>query len=394
MEQVNNLHSKNGSPIGNFIFVISILLILGTTNSLFSSVNKVGLLSLFSVLGLTNLFLIQYYATKKVIYKYHVRLMALVTVYVLVGLTGLVDHTTARGFITLTQFVALLNMFIFFTLIDWTSSRLMIMRIASIIFVLFHFAIWILQGMPHPFGSIYPSNNLIGSYIYLMMFFILLKPKSKFSLLMILISLLLIYAGDSRSIFIAIAISTIVYFSWHIISKNYLTMLSFIIGVFTLIISFTFIYPKLNLYWSKFYYYDQLSLIYTGKNLHSGREEIWSQLINIIFEKPMLGHGTGILVREVLSTGVSAHNLYLQTALQNGLIGLAILIILFMFIWVSFIKNKQDRIVRLSASFFIGILFYQVFEVSLTQNQLSTGIIQWLIIAIGTSSIINRKSNP
>lgn len=55
MEQINNINSRTGTAIGNFIFFISVLLILGTTNSLFSSINKVGLLSLATILGLTNL---------------------------------------------------------------------------------------------------------------------------------------------------------------------------------------------------------------------------------------------------------------------------------------------------------------------------------------------------
>ncbi|GKV64674.1 hypothetical protein NCCP2331_08270 [Sporosarcina sp. NCCP-2331] len=123
----------------------------------------------------------------------------------------------------------------------------------------------------------------------------------------------------------------------------------------------------------------------------SGREAIWVPLIEIINNHPFIGHGPGVTTEHVMSLDFSSHNLYLQVALQNGYIGLALLLLLFFIIWISFWKVRKDNTIKLVSSFFIAILIHQLFEVSFTQNQLTVGMLQWLIISVGFSVLLAKK---
>ena len=65
-------------------------------------------------------------------------------------------------------------------------------------------------------------------------------------------------------------------------------------------------------------------------------------------------------------------------------------------IWSLYYLNKKNKIVKISASYFVGVLIHQVFELSLTQNNLPFGLIAWVIIAIGIkySLFYNEPVSP
>ena len=69
--------------------------------------------------------------------------------------------------------------------------------------------------------------------------------------------------------------------------------------------------------------------------------------------------------------------------LQAGIVSLVVLGVTLWSIWLSLYNKRKDTIVRLAGSFLLGALVHEAFEVSLTQNNLTVGIIIWSIIAIG-----------
>lgn len=144
--------------------------------------------------------------------------------------------------------------------------------------------------------------------------------------------------------------------------------------------------------WDNFYKLNEITINLTGKPLMTGRNTIWAQLVDVISLKPWLGYGASVLPEDFLSISFSAHNLYLQTALQTGIIGVVLLAIFFFFIWKSFWENRHDSKIILVASFFIGIIMHQSFEVTLTQNYFSIGLLQWIIIAMGLHYSLNKNS--
>lgn len=121
----------------------------------------------------------------------------------------------------------------------------------------------------------------------------------------------------------------------------------------------------------------------------SGRNDIWIVLSEMIKEHPLFGHGMSTVASDLIGNDKSAHNLYLNTLIQIGYIGFACVIIILFIIWMRLTSIRNDFFVRLSGAYMIGILIHQNFEITLFQNQLSIGILQWLIMAIGLSRIFN-----
>lgn len=241
------------------------------------------------------------------------------------------------------------------------------------------------------------NTNTIGSYVYFLSFFPLLylvgyaKNLKKTSILLISsITLFAVLAVDARSILLSAAFGFMTFSLWKFItSRKILFNLYFI-----LILVFNYfvivIYPNMR-YWSNFQELNELSLRFTGKDLMSGRNTIWVQLVDIISLKPWFGYGSSIEPEDFLTHSLSAHNLYIQIGLQVGLIGVSLLILFFFVIWKSFWKNRFDIKVRLTSCFFVGILIHQTFEVTLTQNQFSIGLVQWLIVAFGLSFTLKKN---
>ena len=128
-----------------------------------------------------------------------------------------------------------------------------------------------------------------------------------------------------------------------------------------------------------------------GKSLFTGRERLWPFLATLISRHPLLGYGPGALPAAFLDTDRSSHSLYLQISLQSGVFGLVLFLLLMGRIWSFYWVGRDDPIVRLSGAFLTGILVHQTFEVSLTQNELPIGLVQWLILGMGVSQILKRQ---
>jgi O-antigen ligase len=130
---------------------------------------------------------------------------------------------------------------------------------------------------------------------------------------------------------------------------------------------------------------QELSLRMTGQNLFSGRHLFWDDLGAAISARPWFGYGAGATAEAITGYSWSSHNLYLQTALQTGVVGLGLLVFFLWTIWAQFRPGYTDIGARVAASFFAGVLVHQVFEVSLTQNNIATGFLAWIIVSIGLS---------
>lgn len=370
---------KNQSKgINLIILFLFIMMFFSTFNGASPNLKVIGFISLFITL-LSTLFLTLYhFSTKGEIYKTHLKIIVPALTMFLIMLVGLYNNYTSDAFIVIFQFVTLISFFIFSSLIRWDNHKFKLAQNLSIIFIVF---------LP-----IFADTDFIGAYMILPLFFaFVVKRRSFLRFIIILSSLSLIYAAGMRAVFLLLLSAFVTYIFWSFISKSLFRYILFFGTVISGLLAIIFIYPKL-IYWHKYYELEYFVRQYTGKNLMSGRNRLWETLTDIINLKPFLGHGTGISPSDVTTINLSAHNLYLQTALQNGWIGLSVLIILFFVIWLIYYKSKRQRSTRLSASFFIGILVYQSFEVVLTQNKTDTALLFWLIISIGVSNSIFNKT--
>ncbi len=243
------------------------------------------------------------------------------------------------------------------------------------------------------------NTNVIGSYAFYLSFFPLLylvgytKNLKKSRILLIFVLMLaVISATDTRSVLLSVAFGILTFFLWKFISsrKIFFNLYFFLIMAFNYFV--IVVYPKMYT-WDNFHTLNNLSLQITGKPLLTGRNTIWSQLVDLITIKPLLGYGSSVVPENFLSTSLSAHNLYLQIGLQTGLTGLILLLLFLFIIWESFWKNRYDPKVILVSSFFISILIHQTFEVTLTQNQFGIGLLQWMIIGFGLNYSLNKPKN-
>lgn len=241
------------------------------------------------------------------------------------------------------------------------------------------------------------NSNVIGSYAYLIAFFPLLyligySKNLKKSRILLIFSLMLftIIATDTRSVLLSIFFGFVTFILWKLITTRKVIFNLYFFSILAINYFIVVVYP--NMYkWDNFYQLNELSLNLTGKPIMTGRNTIWAQLVDIISLKPWTGYGSSVVPEDFLSTSLSAHNMYLQIALQTGVIGIVLLLIFFYFIWKAFWKNRQDTRVTLSASFLVSILIHQSFEVTLTQNQFGIGLLQWIIIAFGLNYALNKN---
>lgn len=243
------------------------------------------------------------------------------------------------------------------------------------------------------------NTNTIGSFAFYLSFFPLLflagyaKGLRKTSMLLVFgMTILIIYASDTRSILLSAGFGFMTFILWKLITKYKVLYYTY----FALIILFNYfiivVYP--NLYkWEHFYTVNDLSLQLTGKPIMTGRNTIWAQILDLIEKNLWFGHGSNVIPEDFLSTSLSAHNLYLQIGLQSGLIGILLLLFFFFTIWKTLWKNKKDPRVMISSCFFISIIVHQTFEVTLTQNQFSIGLLQWMIVGFGLAFALNKSNH-
>lgn len=147
--------------------------------------------------------------------------------------------------------------------------------------------------------------------------------------------------------------------------------------IFYTILDTTSIGKKIELY----------SMRLFNKNLFSGRQNVWPFVIELIKNQPVIGYGLSASPSSILGIPISCHSLYLQTALQGGLVLLSILVLLVSEIIKTIAKSSCNvKIVALV----IAYMFNEAFEITLTQNLLPVGIIAWFIFGLGCKTKNNE----
>lgn len=242
--------------------------------------------------------------------------------------------------------------------------------------------------------NIIGTNTASLAFIICIYFCLLiyLKTKTKRSLIFVILFFTFIIINRARTSILVTAFSVIVYFCWGIITKKKFVYRLFII----LLILMVFVFIYLYTYSEDIEFFNilnEFSRKYFNKNFHSGRNIIWKNSFVFINEKPFLGYGSGIVPDDIFdNSGNSTHSFYIQVLLQVGWLGMMFWCLLFYSIWDMFWHTRMNKATRLSASFFVGILIQNMFELTFYSNKISIGIMQWLVVAIGISRA-GRYSN-
>ncbi|MHD0382986.1 O-antigen ligase family protein [Staphylococcus simulans] len=374
------------------LIFIMILLYVGTLNAIGTS--KVGLIALALSVAASGLNFIYTIIKTKEFKVAHLVVLFVSFLYLIIAIFSGRDGSFIKELINPVQYLACVVVLCSFSFSKMKISIMNKLFWVSTLFIIFHFVIWLLQGLPSQFKSIYPSSNLVGPYMFIALYFILLKllgtKKKIFASVILFLGIMVLLASDTRSVLLSMFIGFLVFVFWKFISKNFMTGTVFFGTFMTFIFLVIFLYPSLP----KWRYYSVVETWmrdHTGKSLMSGRAEIWSLLNNHLSLKPYFGYGPSTVASDLIGMQASSHNLYMNIALQVGIIGLIIFILLLYFIFIMMITKNKTVISRLSSAFFIAILTHQIFEITLIQNQLSIGLFQWAIIGIGLSPLLSVR---
>ena len=316
--------------------------------------------------------------------------LGLIVVYVM----GLISGGITSSALTIVSQLSLLMIFFFaMVTIKWSGSALQIFAIGSSVFVFCNLLFWIHAGGPALFSSYMAHKNSLGGFLFGLFFFIFSAffysrgPTRFFWYMAIIAGIFLLYATNSRASWLASLVVLTTFFLWSVITKTAIRFKLFFFGIVCLLVVVTLVYPYMARV-EELDRFRELVQLYTGSALFTGRDRLWPVLLDIISMHPFIGHGSGALPRDFMPTTLSAHNIYLQIALQVGLLGLFLFIFFFYRLWTLFWEARHDPVVRLSAAYLVGIMIHQLFDISLTQNNMSLGMLQWLILAIGVGRAV------
>lgn len=379
--------------------LFSILLAFFTLTNVSNKVlNIIGISSILVILLISSLILIFIYLRTNRVRKNSLKTLVIYTLLMVIFGIGILSNFNMRGIVVLSQLILLLNFFFLFSKLNYDRDSIDVVIISCVltIYLIIFYGGLAIEGINVGFyKSIYQNPNTLGitSLLFSWLSWILYKIyNKKIYMIYSLMYVFIIYMSGNRSSIMIVSLVIFNLIIFRFISKNRLRWNLYYILIITSILSITYISPLLGNY----SFFTKLNLFVfelTGKNLLSGRNFIWQESIHLISQRPLLGYGTGTLLSNISNINFSAHNLYIQVAIQNGIIGLSLFLILLWGIWNALYYKKSDSIIRLSACFFVGILVQNMFEVTLTQNNVSFAIIQWFIISVGVSRVSGKFLN-
>lgn len=307
-------------------------------------------------------------------------------------------HSSFQATTNFSQLVLIIFFVLGMSIIQWQKNMIAVFTVFLAGYYWIHLIWWFLEGAPLMFSAVMTNANSLGLFTYIMTFFplstLLINRKGSYwrlwSYVALLPMLIILFASTARSAWLGWAIAMFIIVSWKAIRKNRRRYFLFFYAVIFTLVAFTVTYAYITEYsWA--YDVNSISRQYTGKNFISGRNNVWSDLLVLIKEKPWLGYGAGAQVDQYTNYDLSAHNLYLQLTLQVGIAGLISFFVFLQHIWVTLWSGRERNIVMVSSAYFISILVHQLFEVTLTQNNLVITFPIWLIIAIGLSHSTNSS---
>ncbi|WP_180103665.1 O-antigen ligase [Acinetobacter sp. YH12134] len=272
-------------------------------------------------------------------------------------------------------------------LIDYGSTlRNKLYYLLSIILILIVIYYFINPGFSN-YQSFFLNPNAFGMYTALLFLSLIYLGGKKFKFLIFLIGLFFVYISSSRTSLLAyISSCAFIYFGYYFYaSKKLYISIIFLLIVFAIAVIYFMAYLDLTSY-------NELVRGYTGKNLLSGRNEVWPYVLNLTQQHPYLGWGGGVNLSDIGFYTFSSHNFYLHTALQIGYFGVFLVFVFYVKFWNFILKGKYNRNIYYANGLFIYLILIQNFEVTLLQNNLAMSVpVLCLISYIIGNSLSEKK---
>lgn len=279
-----------------------------------------------------------------------------------------------------------------FSRYGWAEQRLAVLRRVIAALMVLSLVYWALSGrVTNYYAAFYGHGNAFAVVVVCAIAIILLScggyPSLQTYLLLALCGMLLMFA-NSRSAIVTtlILISLTALLAWldrRGLSCSKVATVLFIAAIVAAG-AFSILYPSLvgtplgaEL--------EQLSREVLNKNFFSGREVVWKMVLDATRGHELFGLGLGMVPSLIYETSFSSHNLYLQTIMQSGIVGMGLLISI-LWLVVRRLNRLRGWPACVGVSLVVAILFHETLEVSLTQNNFDVGIMFWMLLGICLSS--------
>lgn len=228
------------------------------------------------------------------------------------------------------------------------------------------------------FGSM---NTFAGVFLFLGMLDLMISQVffRKIYFVNMLLCFVLVWISDSRAPLLTIICFALFFLFLKYVFKHANSKVFFFVLLVLLLTIGIIGYTNVS-EWGLYSDLNYISNKLFGKNIDSGRPQIWAEVFRSIENSWLFGIGAS---RSQMAN--SGHNQYVQLIGDNGVVGLLLLVFLLYGLWKKIANQGNDNFTCVCLSSFAAIIVYNCFEVALLQNKFALGVIMWFIIGIGLS---------
>lgn len=251
-------------------------------------------------------------------------------------------------------------------------------------------SIWYLFSRIVGFNPYFNENFIGGWVLYSLIVGMFLFNSKFYKFFNFLFIMYILNDTGARTSIVSAFIAILILIFWNrFLSKGLFYFIYYVLNIFLSIFVILFMTSRLS-----FFDIDALNLAmrdFSGKNLLSGRQDVWEEIIKMLPNHLIFGHGLGAKVQDYTNLPLSAHNLYLQVLFQTGILGLLIIFLVMTFIFIFIFKNKKHFLAKYLSSVFFIVLFTQNFEVTFSQNNIALSLLFWILLGLGLGYFIRDK---
>ncbi|NLZ33331.1 MAG: O-antigen ligase family protein [Clostridiales bacterium] len=329
-------------------------------------------------LNLIFIFVMFFYVLTK---RIHLRTYDKIVMFILlIGASILITPEKVEAIKVYINFIGMLSYFIIlFNVIEKERVIMYLKNYCNLLVILDLLSIFIFKSIGYMENSsvirgIHLSRSTFTIYLFLCVFvylyylyiFYKINNRIKKSIVfMILLSfLLIVISKSSTGVLILVLLFPLMKFI-----KNNKRLIAMVIAS----MSFSILIPVLNL--NSGFINDAINSVF-GKNItFSGRKYIWNYALSHFVNNPIIGNGfnsiDSLFSKKVIPiyqrVAAHSHNGFLEVFLQNGIMGL-LLIIIIIFIYFSNIKYFSEFEKKLLASYMILFIVFNSMEPYLLQT--------------------------
>ncbi len=128
-----------------------------------------------------------------------------------------------------------------------------------------------------------------------------------------------------------------------------------------------------------------------GLSVQTPRALFWPVVLDLILAKPYFGYGAGTILRDVSAITFSTHSQFLQIAMQTGAVGLAAFFLLLASLWTVLHRQEDGALRALGLAVLTSVIITNIFGITLLQNAVSIGVLQWTVLGLCMSPRAGRR---